>query len=559
MNDNDPTNVPPPIAALPQCAPPPAPDYFKLLAGWVRKFFACNPFYLVSAALLLYGCYRVSFDAPMFNWETARVLFNFFSVQAYEILLVFTAIFLARRKIWYDSTLLVGLENLLVFVPFILISLAALIDSAMAFQMCLIGAAAAVFRFRSLKKYFTQLNLPSGVLKSGAVMLLLNVALPLIYRHFGQTKLGSHIEGGAAYEMNEVTWLLILPAALALANLLPRGGADGDLPPQRRWLPPGMYSLWMVVTCVHVYALGYIYQFALRSELIAPCAWVLAWTACLRLGKNQFLPKYALMIPPALVPLLAFAASDRIFFILAGLNLVAYGGASLLDRQNRLARYLFSSTVLLLVTGLPENCQQFLAPGLLRAHWAAAGLVGYLLFYTALSRNPKLAIVGSFMLGATIFVLFKDFAGGPYWAVQGAFVFFLLHSLRWNDGEHPGANIVRKITCLVWVGIALLWMDPGPGQGWMPCFSGALVLGVFYLRQICFRRSGPLVVPMAAVLVALSGPVDSLAAGVREWPAGLLAVVGSFTLFTLGTAAALTRHLWHKHPQADDVGSAPKA
>ena len=44
------------------------------------------------------------------------------------MLLVTTAIVLARRRIWYDSTLLVGLENLLVFVPFILISQAALID-----------------------------------------------------------------------------------------------------------------------------------------------------------------------------------------------------------------------------------------------------------------------------------------------------------------------------------------------------------------------------------------------------------------------------------------------
>src|ERR1019366_6505194 len=98
MNENDQTNVPPTIAASPDPVPPPLPPKPRPLAWWLRKFFACNPFYLVSAA---------------------RMLFNFTSVQAYEILLVLTAIFLSRRSLWYDSTLLVGLENLLVFVPFI--------------------------------------------------------------------------------------------------------------------------------------------------------------------------------------------------------------------------------------------------------------------------------------------------------------------------------------------------------------------------------------------------------------------------------------------------------
>src|SRR5579862_3445470 len=104
MNEHDLTNVPPPvpppIAPIPQATPPLSPP--RSFSWWMRKLFVCNPFYLVSAALLLYGCYRVSIDTPLFDVETARLLFNFTSVQCYEILLVITAIFLARRRIWYD-------------------------------------------------------------------------------------------------------------------------------------------------------------------------------------------------------------------------------------------------------------------------------------------------------------------------------------------------------------------------------------------------------------------------------------------------------------------------
>ena len=69
MNENDQTSVPPPIAPNPEPVPPPLPALPnpRPLSWWLRKFLACNPFYLVSAALLLYGCYRVSIDAPFFN------------------------------------------------------------------------------------------------------------------------------------------------------------------------------------------------------------------------------------------------------------------------------------------------------------------------------------------------------------------------------------------------------------------------------------------------------------------------------------------------------------
>ena len=72
---------------------------WRRFVWWLRRFLACNPFYLVSAALLLYGVYRVSVDPNFLSRETAQLAFNFSSLQLYEALLVITAIVLARRGV----------------------------------------------------------------------------------------------------------------------------------------------------------------------------------------------------------------------------------------------------------------------------------------------------------------------------------------------------------------------------------------------------------------------------------------------------------------------------
>ena len=211
MDENPPSN------ALQSLAFPSRP-----LAYWLKKFLACNPFYLVSAALLLYGFYLVSSDANFPGREVSQLGFNFGSLQFYEVLLVATAIFLGRRRIWYDSMLLTSLENLLILVPFILISQAALINERIVWIICLAGGIAALFRFWGLKHFFKELNLPRRMLGCGLVLLLVNVALPLIYRHLHETKFGTKPTEGAAFEMDRYSWLVLLPAMFALINLLPR-------------------------------------------------------------------------------------------------------------------------------------------------------------------------------------------------------------------------------------------------------------------------------------------------------------------------------------------------
>jgi MFS family permease len=66
-----------------------------------------------------------------------------------------------------------------------------------------------------------------------------------------------------------------LPALCALANLLTKPVADGHHLTQRRWFPPALFAFWLAGTAIHLYCLGYVYDFDLSRHLVAPALWVL--------------------------------------------------------------------------------------------------------------------------------------------------------------------------------------------------------------------------------------------------------------------------------------------
>ena len=70
------------------------------------------------------------------------------------------------------------------------------------------------------------------------------------------------------------------------------------------------------------------------------------------------------------------------------------------------------------------------------------------------------------------------------------------------------------------------------------------VLGVYVLHRFIVGHWGSWLVPGSASFVILAGPGDFSVTQAQAAPAGLLALVGSFLLFGLGTLAALTKHRW---------------
>ncbi len=538
-------------------APPPLPAYSAPrgpFSHWVKKFLACNPFYLVSAALLLCGVYLVSLDTGFLQREIVQLTFNFSSLQFYELLLVVTAIVLARRRIWYDSVLLVGLENLLVLVPFILISQAALLDQNFVWIFCVAGGFAAFFRFLGLKKFFKELNLPRRMLGGGLLLLFINIVLPLIYRHLHESKVGTKPVEGAAYEMDHYAWLALMPAMFALINLLPRPKQTGDLLPQRRWLPMGLFTLWLVASGVHLRCLSYVYNFDWPFLFGVPLLWVILWSLYLRQRDFMTAPvpmlSRILLIPPLLVTFFALTKSGTpVFLALTTLDIVLYAILYFREKGNRMAFHLMLASVIGLVEGWltlrrpqPALVTQFNAE-----KWMLLVAAGYLMVWVIRSRKPMLAALGSIIIAFSTLLLVTN--GDLAWnlSIQLALLFFLVHSLRWEDQSLHGPGVLRISVGVVWVWHAWFvshtgWMYAGP----VIYGSGGLLLAAYLLMRLFLGTWKTAVLPIAAGLVLLAQPGQFVAVKARSTPVGVLAMTGSFLLFGLGTLAALTKSKWNR-------------
>ena len=322
---------------------------------------------------------------------------------------------------------------------------------------------------------------------------------------------------------------------------------------QRRWFPAGLFFLWLAGTGVHLYCLGYVYDFDLRRELLTPVLWVLAWTLHRRLTDFIAIPAPALKTVTLVLPLLATwsavgAESGSVFFVLNLLNVLGFAGSVLAERDNRVALHLSLISLAAAVAGAPHGwTQPVLGEFGFDKLAGVAGLV-YLLLFTALSRNPKFALLGAVTAAIAGAAVRGEHADTAHWAAQAGLVFLLLHSLRWRDIEHDGAGAVRAIAAVVWVLHAFVWTRDGAAF-WQPLAVAGVVLVVCVGLRLIRGRWIARVVPVAGMLVAVAGPANFIIIKLQTTPVGVMAVAGSFLLFGLGTIAALTKHRWNKKGQ----------
>lgn len=547
MNGNSPVDPTDPSDAA---QTPPETDaevtFEEWFRYWAKRLLWCNPFYLASAALLLYGISRLT-ESPDFHDETTQMFFNFGSLQLYEILLVATAILLARRRVWYDSTLLVVLDSIFAFVPFILVSQAAFLGEDVTWLVCATGGVLATSRFFSLKVFHPRLNLPIRLLGCGAVLLLVNIALPLVFKHEHQLR-----PDDAAANLSLHGWLWLMPVLLALGNLLPRPSQRGDIAPECSGLPVGLYAIWTLATGYHLFRLGYIYDLVWNVAMLAPVLWVAAWTLYRRLTDfvaepKQWLRSCALWLPAVVTVVATFDRDSTMFFALSALNAAIYGAMYFLGRERAQLFQLTLLSLAAMVAGLPEAWGRIALPEFDRARGIVLAVGANALIQAMMSRVPQVGVFGAFVLGAGTVALFPDVEGVWYFAIQNALVFLLLHSLRWTDGEHEGAALIRILAGLFWVGHAIVWVQQsGAHESWpVELYATGVWVG-YVVARVVVGKWGPRIIPIAASLTLIVLPCRVGIGLVQKASIGLIALVGSVLLFVAGTALAWTKEKWHR-------------
>lgn len=518
--------------------------------AWVKRFLAGNPFYLVSAALLLFGINRLAVDPNFLKAEVAKLGFNFSALQVYELLVAGMAILLARRKVWYDSTLLVIVENLLVLVPFILITQAVLIGREVALALGAAAAALALLRCGALKKWIRDLNLPAGLLALGAVLLVANLATPVLFRTFIENGTDEWEKPGL------IGWFLVLPALLAVGNLLPALKSRAELAPSRSWLPFLVLGLWVTGSAAHLYCVGYVSDLAFHPWMIAPLTLVLAWTVWHRLADlgsqpvpAAALPRQALLGVAALIPLAATTApSSHLFFAMTLLNVALFGLVSGTNPRNGLAGQLALASGLALLAGLPMDWGSWLAPGFSRVRAIELGVGIWVALQALRSRHPAWGMGGA--LAAALATGWVTCGGQPQLALHVGLSVLTLHSLRWATGGSgeisKGVVGLRIGTAVSWMTHAFVWTCVDVRTAvWVVSSAAVLVLLIYALLGVVTGQWGARVVPAGAALSFLAAPANFFFDWLRTSPAGLVAVLGSFALFGLGTLVALTKHRWH--------------
>jgi hypothetical protein len=284
-------------------------------------------------------------------------------------------------------------------------------------------------------------------------------------------------------------------------------------------------------------------------QQIAPAVWMLCWTAYRRM--LQFIPRtpvyvaQAAMVLPAVATVLAVSRlGHAVFLALTILNATIYQRIYARNGGPRLALHLLLLSVAAIVAALPQQWNHGFVTQLSRTQLISASIAGYFLVCAALSRDPRLGVVGGLFAAVAASVLFHKSANFLHWAIESGIIFAVIHSLRWSDLEHKGAVGVRIFLCIAWVLHALIWMHNG-GSAWMTLAMVTPVVGGYVAFRLLNRYWGPGIVPLATASVGCSALADWTFGRIQSAPVGVLALIGSFVLFAAGTVAALTRHRWN--------------
>jgi hypothetical protein len=256
--------------------------------------------------------------------------------------------------------------------------------------------------------------------------------------------------------------------------------------------------------------------------------------------------QHFLLLPPVLI-VLASAWTGRwtMCLVLAVLNALACGAIALYQRD-RFAWHLCTLSALLVCVFVPHPVfipHRAVAGGNLDLvpAFLGGGLL-YMVAWAIMSARPKLGIVGGICFGLGLGRFLPSSSATLNLAVQAGLIFMLLHSFRWKTPGSPDAAAARILCGLFWLGHTIVWVAVEPASAIHSTLAcGASVLGVCACARILMGEWGPKVIAWSAAAVVCWGPLFLAGKQLLRAPDGLLALLGSFVLFGLGTLAALLK------------------
>lgn len=514
-----------PQIEYPPAVPPPQIPLWKTL-------IRCNPFYLFSALLLIYGVYRASIDPHFFSTENRQVIFNFGSLEIYGLMLVGTAVFLARRRIHYDATLLLFLENVLVLIPFILISHAVVLDPALARGMSVLAVVLVAAKFGGFKGFFPQVNLSGRLLLVGSMILIVNGAIPLVFRR------GLDLDNELWTLRSQYCWYILLPVLALAGHVLNPLSRRAEITEEHRkeWIPLTVFLLWITGTAAHLYSVGYVDDQKFELAKFSILAWAISWLLCAKITLvvsrfTPLAPEIMLSLPIAT----SFLAMNRPEFavLLNLLNAVIFGALCVRWQAARLPAILGGISILTALFTMP-------------AHWITPWATGYsrgallfmlvnaLLIVAAIRiRTAKWGWVGAICIASVLLAARQEFAIQEHYAVQMACAFLFIHSLFWKGPQESGSRFSLALAGILWATDSALLGRVGSLMPILPLIGGLPLLAL-----ALWRRNAAFHVICAAV-VMLIAPMLEVFSAIQKAPAGMVALAASFLLFGVGTAFAI--------------------
>jgi len=402
-----------------------------------------------------------------------------------------------------------------------------------------------VVRFASLKHFIRELNMPPALLGWGAVILTLNLALPVYFRWVLENGVDDFWE-----RPNQLGWLVGLPLVQLLANGLPKPIRPGEIGPARSWLPLSLFELWIAATAIHLWCIAYVAKIPCGVYLLGPLLWALAWTVRNRI--EDFLPGPApavgtglLFAPAATTLVAAFHENSHVFLVLTFLNALSYARVYASDRRNYIAFELLLASLVTLIAALPPELGRNLMPEFSRGRCVGLALGAYVVLQALLSNRPQIGACGAIIV--SIAPALAGFQTPFHAGAQIGLVFLLLHSSSWVDCKRTG--ILRTITGVAWMIHSLLFTFASPSEAGKIVSAGAVLVFAYYAGvRLVTGLWAARIFPASAAVSLLAGTVNYLLCKLIATPFGLLAILGSFLLFGVGTLVALTKPRWHRSP-----------